>query len=75
MPVLWGLARRPIRPEVSRTAAETVWSVSPPNWSHGERVLAGATVCIFLALPVPWWFYGPFRIDGFHDWGWFTFVG
>lgn len=66
------------RPNTQGPAAPpplATWSVSPAAWAPGERVVAGATLFVFIALLVPWWSYGPYSIDGFHDWGWFSFVG
>ena len=57
------------------STATANWSVSPAAWATGERVVAGATLFVFMAMLVPWWSFGPFSIDGFHSWGWFCFVG
>ena len=56
-------------------APAPTWSVSPAAWAPGERVVAGSTAFVFIALLVPWRAEGPFTIDGSHAWGWFSFIG
>jgi len=47
--------------------------------SFTQWLLVGATVLMFIALLLPWWsvtavFLGTFSLDGFHSWGWLSFV-
>lgn len=42
-------------------------------------ILGGATVLLFIALLLPWWsvtaiFVGTVSLDGFHSWGWLSFI-
>lgn len=45
-----------------------------PQW-----LLVGASVLLLIALLLPWWsvtavFLGTFSLDGFHSWGWLSFI-
>ena len=43
--------------------------------SGGDRVLVAGSVVLLLALLFPWWDDGAgSRANGFHDWGWLSFI-
>jgi hypothetical protein len=41
----------------------------------GDRIVAGGTLITLLAILLPWWDSGQgMTANGFHDWGWLTFL-
>lgn len=45
------------------------------RWSGGDRILVAGSAIVLLSLLLPWWDNGfDTTANGFHDWGWLTFL-
>ncbi len=49
------------------------------SWPLSHQVLGSSVVLLLIALLVPWWsativFVGTISYDGFHSWGWLSFI-
>lgn len=75
---------------VPGSPATPIVTTSPPpvtsvrlgflQWPAAQQILSVATILMFIALLLPWWtvtavFLGSVSINGFHSWGWLSFVG
>lgn len=59
---------------MQRTVGEE--DIERPSLSAGDGLLVAGSAVVLLSLLLPWWDDGfGNHANGFHDWGWMSFVG